>query len=277
MTMVIQLKGTSFNNSNLPKFVRKVNGFVQEGLQNLYMFEDDSPASLIADELSNDNTSINTTGSSGGFDKLSGGGINIRGTATMEAGSINVREPFTVLLAGAMLIPVDNSSSGYNQALMGFAEYATRGLLVYAQQGAALPTSADRIPAFVRGTNAGGQDAAATWQLDNLATNEWTYGDNSVFVLSHDGAGNFSFDIYRQGSPIAVKKQFALDLDAITTVGGVANNDLRPCIGTLYPAFISGNVNADVMAVYTRALSASELQTALAACADIGNARGRTY
>lgn len=267
--LIIKLKGVNFNNPNLPTYSPKVNGFIAEGLQNLYLFDDGDPKTSIVDKMGKLNTAI-VLGNIAGASKtnLAGSvGVNFTKNSYVQGSPIDVTLPYTIMFAGSLGI---NSDQFYG--VMGFKEFSTYGLEVY---GSDTPprTTTDKPKLSIRPTVNGSQGPTVLY-----TTTAYTFLDNCTFFLSHNGSGRIKLDIYN-GNTLLDSTFIDADLTAMTTNGaGLVNKILTPVVGinNTNGVYTGGNLNVDGFAVYTKALKASEMVTNAQRAKEIMAARGRS-
>lgn len=276
MTVMIEMPGLIGSTAGLERVVTTNRGFPDEGLGDLFLFEETAGAS-IANAVSGR--------SSGVFEKLSegdyggtyawlggAGGLQLQGTQAVTLPAFDPTTPWSLVYLGGVI----GSLSGATEAIT------------------ALISFRDRVAADIRGPllsarafqggGALGYYQTRAWQgaADGVTTNlvptsGGVVNQRRVAVLSYDGVANVTASVYnKEGVLVSTATVSATDA-GMTTSGSVVKSLAQPTIGISNTVYDGGIQQVEGFLRYSRVLAAGDITRICARAAAIGQSRGRAW
>lgn len=282
MTILIELPGTLTNTSGLDRVLTTVDGFPDDGLASLFLFEDGSgtaPENSVAGADPGMIESVITSNNAYSW-LTGGGGLHLEGGQILSMPPIDLRNPWTLVQAGKVTGSVGDTTSAKNYQLLSFRSTLSanfRGVMLYLTGGTNWNTSVTNNYA-IRASNGSGGVASAV----NLAPGNTTVaiGTGRVRILSYDGSSVITSSVYdKDGTRLQTNTTTTTDTNLVTGASAVVQNTVQPILGPNATGltYAGGKQDVEAAAVYSRVLSVEDIATICIAAAALADARGRTW
>lgn len=283
-TVILELPGTLTDTSGLRRVITTTDGFPNDLLEHLYLFEDGSGTAAADSVVGGGAASIQDSGANSNTGSAwlatgAGGGLRIQGSKQVAIPARDVRTPWTIVLAGNMVGSVGDTTSAKNYQFISFLTSSAsnvRGAFLYLAGGTNWNSSPTNVYDIRVANGSGGVSAAVALAPGNTTV---AIGTGRVKVLSYNGTDTISAAVYDKNG-LLLQSGTAAATDTLLTTGAsaVVQNTLQPILGPFNSAVYSGgNQNIEAAAVYGRLLSADDIAIICAASAELADARGRTW
>lgn len=283
MTVLIELPGTLTDTSGLDRVITTLDGFPDDSLASLFLFEDGSGTAPV-NSVSGGAAAIieSLIASRDATSWLSGGGgVNVQGGKVITIPAIDLRTPWTVVSAGKMVGSVGDTTSTKNYQKLSFKASATtnfRGAFLTLTNGGT-NWNAPTAPFNYNIRSSNGSGGAGTPVTFSPGNSTLAIGTGRVNVMSYNGVDTITGAIYdKNGNLLQSATVAATDTNLVTGLSGVVDNTVEPIIGP-YPSatYTWGSQDVEAAATYTRELTHDDIVAICAAAAALGSARGRAW
>lgn len=281
MTVMMTYPGVLASTVGLNRVLtREANGFPDQGLQALYLFENGAGTAVDDTRGGADALIEHPVASNNAFSWLSGGGgLQIEGTEIVTFPEFNVTGPWTVVSAGAMVGSVGGTASERISMALGFRDWVTgnyRGAVLIVRGGTNWNTPTTAPFYQLRGTNGAGGLGTAISLTPSAGLP--IIDAPGLRTLSYNGTDTLTATAYdADGALVATGTLAVTDASLTTGTGSVVDTTLQLIIGGANATYNGGQQQIEALARYNRVLSPAEIAAVHAAAAALGADRGRPW
>lgn len=275
MTVLIELPGVLASTAGLERVITTLRGFPDDGLADLFMFEDGKNtdvANAVINRPSGLIERINPGKFGDAFEWLGGsGGLQIQGTQIVSMPGFDPAEPWSLVYLGA----VTGSISGTAEAITGMIAFRDRSF------------AAIRGPMLLaRAFQAGGpgRHQSRAWQgtADGAATDlvpgaTGSVNQHRVAILSYDGNAVVKASLYDKTGTLMTSVSVPASDAGMTTSGSQVVASVKPAIGISNTTYDGGIQQIEAFARYNHVLNAEDIVRICKNGASLGAARGRAW